>query len=57
MRSFGRGYIPEIGGHYVSVQVSCLDDAAPEELIAAPVQYCDGRNNNWAETPAETRHL
>jgi len=57
VRSFGRGYIPEIGGHYVSVQVSCLDDAAPEELIAAPVQYCDGRNNNWAETPAETRHL
>lgn len=31
--------------------------ASPDELIAAPVQYCDGRNNNWSQAPAETRHL
>jgi hypothetical protein len=57
VRSFSRGYIPEVGGHYVSVQVACLDDATPEELLAAPVRYCDGRANNWMEAPAETRHL
>ena len=57
VRSFSRGYIPEIGGHYVSVQVASLDDATPDELLAAPTRYCDGRNNNWMEAPAEIRHL
>jgi hypothetical protein len=27
------------------------------ELIAAPVTYYDGRNNNWGAIPTETRHL
>ena len=44
-------------GAYVSVNVACLDDLPPEELIAAPVQFCDGRNDNWWVAPAETRHL
>ena len=57
VRPFGRGYVPEIGGHYVSVQMACLDDATPEELLAAPVRCCDGRNDNWAEVPAGIRHL
>jgi hypothetical protein len=57
VRAFGHGDIPEIGGKYVSVKVNCLDDVSPEELLAAPVQHCDGRNNNWWETPAEVRHL
>ncbi|WP_341675502.1 GFA family protein [Niveibacterium sp. SC-1] len=55
--SFSRGDIPEIGGPYVSVNLPCLDDVSPEELIAAPVQYFDGRNNAWWNPPAETRHL
>lgn len=57
VRAFGHGDIPEIGGKYVSVKVNCLDDVSPGELLAAPVHYCDGRNNNWWETPAEVRHL
>lgn len=57
VRSFGRGYIEQIGGDYVSVQVACLDNAEPAELIAAPVHYSDGRHNAWWNTPAETRHL
>ncbi|UNK50754.1 GFA family protein [Lysobacter sp. S4-A87] len=57
VRSFGRGYVEEIGGEYVSVQVACLDDATAQELIAAPVHHADGRNNNWGNPPPETRHL
>ena len=57
VKSFGRGDIPEIGGAFVSVAVATLDDVTPEELIAAPVRYFDGRNNAWEREPSETRHL
>ena len=57
VRSFGRGYVKEIGGDYVAVQLGSLDDVDLAELIAAPVRYADGRNNSWHLVPAETRHL
>jgi hypothetical protein len=57
VRPFGRGHVPAIGGDFVSVPVAALDDVDPQELIAAPVRYFDGRNDNWFETPKETRHL
>jgi hypothetical protein len=57
IKSFGRGNVPEIGGAYVSVNVTCLDDATLEELSSAPVRHMDGRNNNWFEVPAEVRYL
>jgi hypothetical protein len=57
IHAFSRGHVEAIGGDFVSVQLSCLDDATPEELAAAPVSYSDGRNDAWWNTPAETRHL
>jgi hypothetical protein len=57
VRPFGRGYIEQIGGDFVSVQLACLDDVEPAALIAAPVHYADGRNERWWESPEETRHL
>lgn len=45
------------GVAFVAVAVACLDDATPEELIAAPVRWLDGRNDIWDAPPAETRHL
>jgi hypothetical protein len=57
VRSFGRGNIPEVGGEYVSVQLASLDDATLEELIAAPVKYFNGGDNDWWHAPAETRYL
>jgi hypothetical protein len=57
VRSFGRGYVEQIGGDYVSVQVMCLDDASDQELAEAPVRYANARHNDWMNPPAETRHL
>ncbi len=57
VRPFGDGYIEQLGGAFVSINLACLDDLDPAELAAAPLQICDGRNDNWWETPAETRHL
>ena len=44
-------------GAYVSINVAALDDADPADLAAAPIQYCDGKADNWWNAPAETRHL
>lgn len=57
VRSFGRGYVEQIGGDYVSINVACLDDVDPKLLAEAPVRYADGRHDNWQSPPTETRHL
>ncbi|MDX2166532.1 MAG: GFA family protein [Deltaproteobacteria bacterium] len=57
VRSFARGYVEQIGGDYVAVQLAALDDVDPGELIAAPIRYADGRHDDWGHAPAETRHL
>jgi hypothetical protein len=57
VRPFGRGHIEALGGDYVSINVACLDDATPQELIDAPLRFANGRHNNWMSPPAETRHL
>jgi len=44
-------------GEYVSINVACLDDLDPADLVAAPIKYMDGRGDNWWNAPAETRHL
>ena len=57
VHAYGVGYIEIIGGAYVSVNLACLDDIAPDDLAAVPVRYMDGRNNNWFEAPGVTVHL
>jgi hypothetical protein len=44
-------------GAYVSINVACLDDLDPRELLAAPVQYFDGLHDAWQRVPEITAHL
>jgi hypothetical protein len=50
VRTFGKGVSPRWGA-YVAVGVNCLDDASDDELAAAPVNYLDGRDDNWTAPP------
>ena len=57
VNTFGRGHLEVLGGAYYTVPLAILDNLDPAELVEAPVQYFDGRNNAWHVAPAETRHL
>jgi hypothetical protein len=57
VRPFGRGYVEQIGGDYVSINVACLDNASDEELGTARVRFMNGRDNDWLNVPRETRYL
>ena len=57
VRLYTHGHIAEIGGDFVSVMLSTLDDLPPAELAAAPVRYMNGRDDDWFHEPAEKRHL
>jgi len=48
---FGRGFLEEVGGDYVSINLNCVDDLDPATL---PVIYWDGRHDNWQAGPRPT---
>ena len=48
---FGRGYLEEVGGDYVSINLNCLDEVDPNTLS---VVHWDGRHNNWEAGPRGT---
>ena len=57
IHAYTYGNVPQIGGDYVSVALSSLDDLPPSELAAAPVLFMNGRDNDWFNEPSETGHL
>ena len=57
VRSFGQGYVEQIGGAFVSISVMALDGVAPEQLAALPIQFMDGLHDNWFNPPAVTAHM
>lgn len=57
VRPFLSGFVEEIGGEFVSINLAALDNIDPRALIDAPIRYTDGWNDQWWEVPAEIRHL
>ena len=57
LRPYGKGDIPQLGGAFVAINIACLDDVSDEELAAAPITYCNGRDNDWQHEPAVTSYL
>lgn len=57
VRPYGYGHVEALGGDFVSIALTCLDDASPDELINTPVRFMDGRHDAWQNEPEETRHL
>jgi hypothetical protein len=54
---YGSGDADYMGGPFVGVYITALNDATPEELRDTPVRYSDGLNNNWQNPPAITSYL
>ena len=48
VQCFGRGYLEEVGGDYVAVNLNALDDV---ELTTLSFVHWDGRHNNWQAGP------
>ena len=58
IRAFDFIDMPNMSGTpYYNINIACLDDVDLDELLSAPVEYYDGLNDNWGNTPTETRHL
>jgi hypothetical protein len=57
VRPFGKGYVEQIGGEFVSINLGALDNVSDTELANAPVRFNNGRDNDWGNPPSETRYL
>ncbi len=50
------GHLPALGGEFYAINLATLDiDDATRASI--PIRYVDGRNDDFANPPAETRYL
>lgn len=55
--AFSTGNLPEIGGEYVSVSVACLDNVDFEAIMEQPINYMNGREDDWFSKPKYSAHL
>ncbi|MFI5304924.1 MAG: GFA family protein [Nitrospiria bacterium] len=55
IKMFGRVSMPQ--GPMVSISLATLDDLDTRELSRAPVQYMDGRHDQWDRVPEFKDHL
>ncbi len=51
------GDMPELGGRFVQVVVSALDNATEAELAAAPIHWANGADDDWLRSAPRIGHL
>lgn len=56
VKSFGRGSGAD-GKAMIAVMLGTLDNLSDADLSALSIMYVDGRNDDFATTPAETRYM
>lgn len=56
-RLWTTGNIQEMGGRFTQVCVGALNDATVQELIAAPIHWANGADDDWWHEAPEIRHL
>ncbi|MDB4958468.1 MAG: Gfa-like protein [Myxococcales bacterium] len=58
VRPFAKGgHLPALGSEFYAISVATLDGLTDEERASIPIQYVDGRNDDWQHAPSEHRHL
>lgn len=59
VRGFAKGYLEfePFNGWFHAVNIATLDDATDEELAAAPIQYEDGRHDDYDNPPKVFSYL
>jgi hypothetical protein len=57
IRTVGYGEHGPSGGPFYFVAIASLDDVNPDELVAAPLNYVDGRQGRYDRPPADTRFM
>jgi len=53
VRPYAHGDIPEMGGKFYTVQLACLDGVPAQVLADVPVQFANGRDDDWFHPPSE----
>ena len=56
-RPYVTGELEALGGAFYAINLACLDDLTPEEWIASPVFFMDGRHDDYEREAEVTGHL
>lgn len=59
VRGFSKGHLdmPPFNGWFHAINIACLDDLEESDFAAIPVEYENGRDNDWENPPPVTAYL
>lgn len=55
IKPFGRVDLPE--GRFYAINITCLDNLDEATLASLPVEFENGREDNWQSPPAHSHYL
>ncbi len=57
VRILAKGNAKELGGDFLSLNLTSLDHIDASTFAQIPIQYMDGLHNNWRSSPNHTSYL